>query len=98
MSTYLIRQSPSPHRTRGLAIAGSLLALLTMFCLELAVSNRTAWRSVLEPGPATLDEALAAICGSLALGLALWLFSALLLSVLAALASGSRLAIPEHSP
>jgi len=89
VNTHPIRRLLSAPRTRGLALAGSALALLTMFCLQLAVSNRAAWQSVLEPGPASVDEALAAVCGSLALAIALWLLSALLLSLLAALGSGS---------
>jgi hypothetical protein len=89
VNRHPIHRLLSAPRTRGLAVAGSALALLTMFCLQLAMSNRAAWQSVLEPGPASVDEALAAVCGSLALAIALWLLSALLLSLLAALGSGS---------
>jgi nucleoid-associated protein YgaU len=84
-----IRQPLSAPRTRGLALTGSGLVLLAMLCLQLASASTAAWRSVLEPGPASIDQALAAICGSVALAIALWLLSALLLSVLAALGSRS---------
>jgi hypothetical protein len=89
MNPQPVRQLASASRTRGLALAGAALTLLTMFCLQLAASNRAAWRSVLEPGPASVDQALAAICGSLALAIALWLVSAVLLSLLAVLGSGT---------
>lgn len=92
MTPHPVRRFLSAPRSRGLAITCSVLALLTMFCLQLVASNRAAWQSVSEPGPATVDQALAALCGSLALVIALWLLSALLLSLLAALGSGSSAA------
>jgi nucleoid-associated protein YgaU len=78
---------------RGLAVAVAAIAALVMFCLQLSASNRATWRSVRQPGPASVDEALAAVCGSLALVLALWLLSALLISVLAALRPRSSAAV-----
>ncbi len=87
MNHHPARQKLSAARVRGLALMGSALILLTTFCLRLASSNRAAWRSVLDPGPASVDQALAAICGSLALAIALWLLAALLLSLLATLGS-----------
>jgi nucleoid-associated protein YgaU len=92
VNPHPVRRSLSAPRTRGLANASSALALLAMFCRQLAASNRAAWQSVFEPGPATVDQAMAALCGSLALVIALWLLSALLLSLLTALASGSSAA------
>jgi nucleoid-associated protein YgaU len=89
VNPHPVRRLLSAPRTRGLAIAVSALALLVTFCLQLWASNRAAWRSVREPGPASVDEALAAVCGSLALAIAFWLLSAVLLSLLAALGSGS---------
>ena len=89
MISNLVRRPLSTHRARGLALAGSTLALLCMFGLQLAESNRSTWRAVLQPGPATSDEALAAVCGSLALALSLWLLGALALCVGAALVSES---------
>jgi hypothetical protein len=87
--TNPVRRPLSTHRARGLALAGSTFALLCMFALQLAESNRSTWRAVLQPGPATGDQALAAVCGSLALALGLWLLGALALCVGAALVSES---------
>ncbi len=84
----------SRSRARGLALTGSVLGLLIMFCHRLAASNLAAWQSVRSPGPASLDQATAALCGTLALGLSLWLFVALLLSLLTALGPGPRRSAP----
>ena len=89
MNSHPVRRMLSAPRTRGLALTGAALALLMMFCLQLAASNQAAWQAVLAPGPASLDQALAAGCGSLALAIALWLAGALLLCLLAALVSES---------
>ena len=51
--------------------------------------TRSAWQSVLAPGPARPDQSLAAISGTLALSLTLWLLGALAVSVLATLGSGT---------
>jgi nucleoid-associated protein YgaU len=59
-----------------------------MVCIQLLALDRSAWRSVLAPGPADLDQALSALGGSLALAFGAWLLCALLLSLLAALTSG----------
>ena len=89
MNTHLVRRLLPAQRARGLALAGSALALTSMFCLQLGTSNRSAWQAVLQPGPASPDQGLAAVSGSLALALSLWLLGALLISLLSALASES---------
>jgi nucleoid-associated protein YgaU len=76
-------------RARGFALAGSAVVLLSGFGWQLGAISRAGWRSVLQPGPADLDQALAAIAGSLALILLAWLLLAVLLSVLAAVSSGT---------
>jgi resuscitation-promoting factor RpfA len=76
-------------RIRGLALAASAVIVLTALSLRLGAMDRAAWRSVLQPGPASLDQALAALAGTLALVLVIWLLAALVLSLLAALASGT---------
>jgi len=77
-------QSPAARR-RGLALTGAALVLLSMFGTELTSMNLAAWRSIHDSGPASPDQALAAIAGLLALGLTAWLLCALALSLLAAL-------------
>ena len=89
MNQHPVRRILSGPRTRGLAVTAAGLALLTMFGFELAASNHATWQAVFAPGPASLDLALGAICGSLALMIGVWLLTALLLSLLAALVSGS---------
>jgi hypothetical protein len=63
--------------------------LLTMLGWQLGVMNRAAWQDLLQPGPASLDQAVAAITGTLALLLIIWLLIALLVSLLAAAGSGT---------
>ena len=78
---------PPTPRARGLALAASALILLTMFSLQLGAIIRSAWLSVLQAGPASPDQLVAAVAGSCALALVVWLLGAILLSVLAALGS-----------
>jgi resuscitation-promoting factor RpfA len=89
-----VNGNPAHHsalapRARGLALAASAAIVLMTLGLQLAAMDRAAWRSVLRPGPASLDQALAATAGSVALVLVVWLLIALLLSLLAALGSGT---------
>jgi resuscitation-promoting factor RpfA len=58
----------------------------------LSVLARDSWRAVLRPGPASLDQAVTAICASLSAALVAWLLLALLASLTAALlTNASRL-------
>jgi resuscitation-promoting factor RpfA len=76
-------------RIRGLALAASAMIVLSALSLRLGAMDRAAWGSVLQPGPASLDQALAALAGAFALVLIVWLLAALVFSLLAALASGT---------
>jgi resuscitation-promoting factor RpfA len=89
VKTGPVRRMLAAPRARGLALTISALVVLSAFCRQLGTSTQAAWQSVLEPGPASTDQAAAAICGSVALALALWLLCAVLLSLLAALGSRS---------
>jgi hypothetical protein len=86
-------RAPSPQSStspiRGLALTGSALIGVAMFCWQLAVMSRAAWRAVLVPGPADPAQALAALAGSVAFILTLWLFGALALSLLAVIGPSS---------
>jgi nucleoid-associated protein YgaU len=89
MTRQRIRHTSLTPRIRGLALTSSALVLLAMFCCQLATVSLSAWRIVMAPGPASLDQALSAVAGSIALGLTVWLLHAVSLSLLAALVSGS---------
>jgi hypothetical protein len=84
-----VHRSAFVPRARGLALAASAVIVLTTLSLRLVAMDCAAWHSALEPGPASPDQALAAIAGSVALALIVWLLAALMLSLLAALASGT---------
>lgn len=79
---------PRPSRSRGAALACSALIVLSVGAWHLALLSARAWQSVSAPGPAALDDALAAICASAALFLLVWLLAALALSLAAALIPG----------
>jgi nucleoid-associated protein YgaU len=70
-------------------VAGSALAFTALLSCAAASLVRAAWADVLGPGPASADQALAALAGSAATAILFWLTGALALSLLSALVSGS---------
>jgi resuscitation-promoting factor RpfA len=86
------RRSGDSSAARGLALAASPVLLLLLAARALGGLACDSWQAVLRPGPATLDQAVTAVCASLAAALLAWLLIALLVSLAAALLSNASTA------
>ena len=76
-------------RARGLALASALVLALSGAAAQVAWSTVGAWRAVFADGPARFDDAVAALAGTAAVAIALWLALALVVSALAALTTAA---------
>ncbi len=75
---------------RGVALLAAVLLTLAALIATLATTSAHAWRDVLAPGPAELDDLVMALTGPLALTLAAWLLIAIVTATTDALLSRSR--------